>query len=67
MKTFGQMVKKVREAKGLTKADAAKNCDMVWETWHQYESDRRVPNVMLAWRIADALGVGLDELRPENT
>lgn len=66
MKTFGAMVKKVREAKGITKAAAAKSCGWVWEQWHQYEADRRVPSVLIGWRIADALGVGLDELRPEE-
>lgn len=65
MKTLGERIRSIREAKGLTQNDLALRCG--WDTAGQgrignYEKDRREPNLSDLRRIADALNVSLLDL-----
>lgn len=60
--SFGGRVRAARKAKGLTGQDLATKAGIHRITLHRIESGESVPNVMLAARLAKALGIGLDSL-----
>ena len=60
--TFGQRLKRLREAKGLSQAKLAVAAGVSAGSLRNAEYDRREPLIGLAAKIAAALGVTLDEL-----
>ena len=60
--TFGQKLRELREIAGYTQQALADEVGVQWLTIQRYESQGRVPDVLLAKRLARALGVTLDEL-----
>jgi len=60
--TFGQRLKRLREAKGLSQAKLAVAAGVSPGSLRNAEYDRREPLIGLAAKIAAALGVTLDEL-----
>lgn len=55
-------LKKAREKKGLTQAQAAKMAMVSEISYQNYEAGRRVPNAVTAVLIARALGSTVEEL-----
>lgn len=64
--SFGDKVKEARVTAGLSKKEAAAKAEWCWNQWHDYESGRKLPSVVVAFKIADVLGVRLDDLRPSE-
>lgn len=70
MKTLGERIRTIREAKGLTQNDLAIRCG--WDTAGQgrignYEKDRREPNLSDLRKIATALQVSLVDLLEDQS
>ncbi len=60
--SFGEVVRRAREVKGLTQKELAKNCDDISGMYiSQIESGQRVPRMKICRRLAQALD--LDERR----
>ena len=64
--TIGSKIKELRLAKGLTQKQLGERCGMADSAIRRYESDRGNPTEKTLSRIADALGVFVIELLPEN-
>jgi transcriptional regulator with XRE-family HTH domain len=68
-RTFGARLRAAREAarggEGMTQQALADACDIHRIDVTRYENDKIVPSLAVAWRLADALGVSLDDLRGE--
>jgi DNA-binding XRE family transcriptional regulator len=62
-KTFGERLRCARENVEMTQQELADAVDLHRVTLNQYENDKKVPSVEVAWALADAVGVALDELR----
>lgn len=64
--TLGARIKAAREAAGLTVEQAAGRAEMATQNWHRLERDsdtgRADPRISTVRRVAQALGVTLDEL-----
>jgi transcriptional regulator with XRE-family HTH domain len=58
--TFGELLRRRREAAGLTRRDLAAASGVPFGTLRQYEDGRRSPSFANAVRLARALGLGLD-------
>jgi transcriptional regulator with XRE-family HTH domain len=61
--SFAQFVRDRRKAKGDRQIDAAEAVGVVESTWRSYEQGK-MPMLHTAYRVADYLGITLDELRP---
>lgn len=59
---FGRRLRHARRARGLTLRDVAARVERSVPYLSQVENGHRVPNLVLAGRLAEAIGVGLDEL-----
>jgi len=55
-------IREVRERKGWRQADLAEKVGVFQSEISEIETGERKPNVYLAKRIAEALGVGIDEI-----
>ncbi len=55
-------IKEIREKKGILQKDLAARLGIANNTFSQYENGKREPDVETLKRIAEALGVSLDEL-----
>ena len=55
-----EWLRQARIEKGLTQKEAAEAANINVRQWQFYESGERVPSVLIARNIADALGVSLD-------
>lgn len=55
--TFGQKLRELREAKGLSRAALAETCGVPFGTIHGYEAGRRSPALATTLKLARALGV----------
>lgn len=64
--TFGEVLKRLREEAGLTQEELAKKCSMQKQSISRYETGAREPNIRTAKIIADALGVKLELLIPNE-
>lgn len=61
---FGDNLKKVRKAKGLTQKGLAELVGTTQQNIANYENDYRVPKISTIQLYADSLGVPLSELLP---
>lgn len=62
-KTFGQLLRAFREGKGWTPEQLAERAGLHWDTVRKLErGDRARVSVDVASKLADALGLTLDEL-----
>ena len=60
--SFGQRLKDIRSLSGMTQEELASKIGVQKQHISRYENDRCEPNIRTAKRIADALGVSLEEL-----
>ena len=59
---FGKRLMRLREARGLSIAEAAKALDLVPRTYTSYEKNEREPNAEVLIKIALYFGVSTDYL-----
>jgi DNA-binding XRE family transcriptional regulator len=59
---MGKRFKRLREAAGMSQSALAKACGIPLRSYQQWEQGRRTPLLDAAARVAQALGVSLDEL-----
>jgi transcriptional regulator with XRE-family HTH domain len=59
---FGQTLARLREAAGLTQMQLAQKAEVSVDTLRHWEQGRHLPRIDDALALADALGVGLEEL-----
>lgn len=64
--SIGSKIKEIRLSKGLTQKQLGERCGMADSAIRRYESDRGNPTEKTLSRIADALGVFVIDLLPEN-
>jgi transcriptional regulator with XRE-family HTH domain len=60
--TLGSLIRRLRCERGLTIEEASVLCGCSFVAWAKYESDHRTPSLAVAKRVADVLGVPLEEL-----
>ena len=59
---FGDKLKQLRLAANMTQEQLAEKCGMKKQNISRYENSDREPNIRTAKKMADALGVSLEEL-----
>ncbi len=59
---FGQKLKQLRLASGLTQEDLARRLGTKKQNISRYENSDREPNIRTAKAIADAFGISLEDL-----
>lgn len=64
--TFGSRLQTLRLERGLSTVQLAKLAGTTRTYISDLEAGRRNPSLVLASKLADALGVSLDDLRPRN-
>lgn len=62
VRNFGPTVKAVRKAMGMTQRDLAESTGLTAAAICAYEKGERYPNFPAAVKVADALGLSLDEM-----
>ena len=62
MVTFGERLKQIRAQKGMTQEELAQRCGMVKQNISRYENSDREPTIKTAKKMAEALGVEIEEL-----
>ena len=60
--TFGEKLRKIRKAKGLTQTELAEMVGMKQQMLASYEADSQIPAVTKVARLSKALGVTIEEL-----
>lgn len=65
-KTIGERIRYVRQWRELTQAELARRAGIHWVTMSRIEHDVHVPTVDVLFRLADALDVSVDDLRPDS-
>ena len=60
--TFGKRLKKIREQKGMSQGELAKNMGISQQQLCQYETDKHVPSLIIFEWFCIALGVTATEL-----
>lgn len=60
--TFGDNLRQARIEKGLTQKQVAEKSGMAETQYQGYENNRRVPNVLIAAKLASVIGCTLDSL-----
>jgi transcriptional regulator with XRE-family HTH domain len=65
--TMGMRLKRLREEKGFTQETLAEAAGVPKFSLRNWEQDRRGMSLATAVRVADALGVSLDELAGRQT
>lgn len=63
---FGPRLKELRESLGFSQARLAEAAGTVGDSIVKFEAGKRLPTLELAWRIATALGVTLNDLVPSR-
>ncbi|MBP3955487.1 helix-turn-helix transcriptional regulator [Gemmata sp. G18] len=61
--SFGARLRCARELAGLSQHELAEAAGIHRVNLNRYETDKVKPAVDVAWKLADAVGVSLDELR----
>lgn len=65
-KTFGERLRCARDLAGRTQGELAELVGVHRVNLNRYEQDKAIPALDVAWKLADALGVGLEDLRGET-
>lgn len=60
--TLGERLKQLRKEAGLTQEELAKKVGLKKQNISRYENSHVEPNIRTAKRIADALGVSIEEM-----
>lgn len=63
---FGDKLKQLRLSANMTQEQLAAKCGMQKQNISRYENSDREPNIRTAKKMADALGVSLEELIVES-
>jgi transcriptional regulator with XRE-family HTH domain len=63
---FGQRLRELREAAGLTQQQLGDAAGMAYQTVAKYERGASIPTWPVVVRLADALGVDTDEFRAQD-
>ncbi|MBR5342571.1 MAG: helix-turn-helix transcriptional regulator [Oscillospiraceae bacterium] len=63
---FGDKLKQLRLSANMTQEQLAAKCGMKKQNISRYENSDREPNIRTAKKMADALGVSLEELIVES-
>jgi transcriptional regulator with XRE-family HTH domain len=66
MPTFAERLKEFREKAGLTQAALAQATGLSLGVVRDYEQGRKEPALRSAFKLAGALGVSVEEFRPEE-
>lgn len=61
-KTFGMMVTELRKARGMTQPELAQKMSVTYNTVSKWERDLSYPNTDSLPKLAEILGVSVDEL-----
>lgn len=64
--TFGQRLRCAREQAGLTQGELAEKAGINRVSLNRIENDKAIPALDVAFRLADAVGVTLTDLRGEG-
>lgn len=65
-KTFGERLRCARDLASMTQAELAEAVGVHRVNLNRYENDKAIPALDVAWKLADALGVELNDLRGES-
>lgn len=57
-----EQLKKIMEDKGITLKDLAQHIDSTPVHIHRIYTKKRIPSLVLAFRIADAIGLSVEEI-----
>lgn len=60
--SFGETLKNLREAAGLTQAQLATKAAVPLDTLRRWEQEKHLPQVDSALRLAKAMGIGVGDL-----
>lgn len=63
----GATLQKIRQRQGLTLEDLSRAAGVSKSMLSQIEREKANPTIAVAWRLANALGVGIEELLATNT
>jgi putative transcriptional regulator len=66
MPTFAERLKELREKAGLTQAALAQATGLSLGVVRDYEQGRKEPALRSAFKLAEALGVSVEEFRPDD-
>ena len=59
---FGEYIKRIMTHKGMTQKELADKVGITQSAMSRYINDKRIPFIDVAFKIAAALGVSIDEL-----
>ena len=62
MLDIGKSIKQKRLEKGMTQSQLAKSIGVTHASISFWENNVNIPNVLDCWKMADALGITIDEL-----
>ena len=62
MMDVGKNIRKSRRQRNVTQVQLANELKISRTTLSSYENDRRIPNILTVWMIADVLDISIDEL-----
>jgi transcriptional regulator with XRE-family HTH domain len=65
LQALGENIKTARSQGGLTQSDLAAAANVHQPTLQRIEAGKAEPSLVKAWRLADALGVSVDDFRPK--
>jgi transcriptional regulator with XRE-family HTH domain len=60
--SFGETLKSLREAAGLTQAQLADGANVPLDTLRRWEQGKHLPQIDAAYRLAKAMGIGINDL-----
>lgn len=63
----GATLQKIRQKRGLTLEDLSRAAGVSKSMLSQIEREKANPTIAVAWRLANALGIGIEELLATNT
>jgi transcriptional regulator with XRE-family HTH domain len=65
MPTFAEKLKELREGAGLTQAALAQKSGLSLGVIRDYEQGKKEPALRSAFKLAEALGVAVEEFKPD--
>lgn len=63
--TIGEKIKACRKLANLTQVKLSEISGVAQSTIAQYENGYMTPSLSQAWLLADALGISVDQFRPD--